>query len=305
MKVRSLKHYMWMITREHLGAQLEREMTEASIVMFRALQRMRFVPAVIDLYHDPLDVKLDRLPKLDGLLAFAFYKKFPLVQRAVVPLRHTHVGGHPIFITTEPIIRVEDRGERRYYMRCGSSVCRLDVDRWQVHREETLDVRRYAITMYTRASHSSSVYELLSSLSVCGLRTAVDVARGLLRQYFGMKMLYRIYLSYVGLVPERAHIVSSLLKDVPVGKCSCVYDVQIRTISSIKDENDVLLVPIAGEKMYVLTRMVPRDAIPPNKVIFPVEMYSKPIFPYRKGVRESRTICYRQGTILADKVRLV
>jgi len=295
--------YLKYLAKRSVGGKVVKQVEELCERLFKLIRTSRDLsPTLINLYHDP--IVIDRhLPNLDGLLAFSFYRATcSLVDTAVIPLPHIHVGEHVVFTHTDPIIRVEVGGETKYYIRCGYDICELDVSEWRVYRSSRLDLDNLKFEVYLRKSYDDSIYTTLKSISVFGIKSTVDIARGLLRKVFTKLSYYKFNISYVAFIPRRvSDLVKKMLLEVPIGKNTVVFDVELREVRNIKDLLDLFYVPIHGTQLYVLTKTIPKHALREDKVLLPIEAYVKPAFPYWKG--RKKTVCYEQGTIVVEKVK--
>ena len=270
------------------------------------IKKCRYVPVLIDLYHDAITYD-KHLPNIDGLLAFNFYRlTCSLVDKAVIPIPHIHVGEIPIFIHSDPIIRVERRnGETKYFIRCGYDICEFNPYEWKVYRSSKLDVDKLKIRVYLRKFYDDVVYSTLKSIKMFGLRTVVNVSQGILRQVFTNIDYYTFNLSYVAYIPKEFEgYVKKLLIGIPIGENTIIYDVKITELKNISDYLDLFYVPIcdgSATNLYVLTKTIPKKVIDESKVLVPIETFTKPSYPYWKG--KKKVVCYAQGTILIEKVK--
>ena len=101
------------------------------------LNKLEYRCYLVDLYHDDIVYKDFPIINFDSLLVNALKHQLPLAKKIPIPILHDHlINGQPIFYHTDQLLRVERGEEKIYYIPCGGTFRRFDIDRWEVTDEE-------------------------------------------------------------------------------------------------------------------------------------------------------------------------
>jgi len=281
--------------------------------LFSYLKQSEYKVYLVDLYHHP--ITYDELPvvNLDSILAFGCRKKLPLAQRVVIPLKHKHLkwNNFPIFLCTNMILRferlIEENSKKKvvkeYYVRYGAEWRKFIPEEMKVSNEKLeikIDREIFVVKFYEYWYEYLKGEKKTMIINWQNIRTVLDQTSGLFKQKVSRLKLGLFYISYIAVIPVKLlEVFKRFLIGNPVGESSIITNI-VLTELNVK-EDDVFFASTSDGK-WVLLKTIPYDAIPEDKVIYPVITHTYPFILYNK--HPQTMLCYTLGTVLVEKPEL-
>ena len=285
--------------------------------MYNLFKSLPYRAYVVDLYHDPIVFRDFFEVAFDSLLTFALKQQLPLLKKIVLPILHGHlIDGSPIFYHTNQLFRIEKGGEISYYIKCGSEIRKIDIEKWEVIDDKLTNLIKGTVVLTRPWEEYYTLYTTGKTMKIYGFKTVVDPQRGFFKQLYSRLPKLEPQISYVVFLPDNPTILKHIkewLIGLPLGEASVILEVEFKPINISKE--DLFFAKISREvfshwkikgkdtELYVLTRVVPAKVIPQDIVIYPITSRQQHFILYRKSSR--KYLCYEPGTIVCKKINIV